>query len=529
MAKVISRIQAKTNKVSDGNKHSIPIFQSFATVGHKEWFTIPIQPTAPTNAFSSAPTTIYYDIEPHDAKEVGDLHIKITLSASGGDVRVVGAPFLFDTITLISDKGSGSNLVKLYPENLIAWCMLTMNEEEQQEYSKLMNFSLKDIKSKNLKKYWYNENNYIRDGESLTMYMPLPLNFLKMNALDLTHLKNPLRVRFECSNDVVLDGSVSNLSLDNIELLVCGHQESVFDMQAREGRNKSKHHAYHFLDVERITINDRTLNASTKTDFYLDQLTSKVAFFLVCIKGSTTPGTSDDTLFDYLEIGKNGTFDIESSSGRSEYANGNPINQTVLYHHLQEQIQNKPFAGMYIIPFCEDVRKSIVLGNINGFKQMTGAKEKLSITFDSAPTSEVHTVSIGTTASAGTYRYAFENFAFSDQEVDYNDSTSDLLSAINAMPCLQELNLSASSVSANLASNTSHAVTFTNTDGDTISKELGKLTIVGNGIPKVNSTSVSTYGDDGWVSGSNYEVNIYAYKWAKFKVDSDGSLSVEQL
>ena len=528
MPKVVSRVETSHGKVSDGEKRSVPVFQSFATIGHKEWFTIPIQPTAPTNAFSSAPTTIYYDIEPHDAKEVKDLCIRLTLSASGGDVRIVGAPFLFDTITLISNKGSGDNLVKLYAENIIAWCMLTMNDEEQQQWSKLMNFSLADSKSRNLKKYWYNESNYIRDGETRQIYMPLPLNFVKMSALDLSHLKNPLRLRFECSNDVVIDGSVNNLSLDNIELLVCGHQESAFDMHAREARNKRANHAYNFLDVERITINDRTLNASTKTDFFLDQLTSKVAFFLVCIKGNTNPANSDDTLFDYLEIGKNGTFDIESSSGRSEYCNGNPVSQTVLYHHLQEQLQSKPFAGMYIIPFCEDIKKSIILGNINGFKQMTGAKEKLSIVFDSAPTSEVQTISIGTTATAGTYRYAFENFAFSDQEVDYNDSTSDLLSAINAIPYLQERNYTASSVANNINTSASHAVTFTNTNGN-ISNEVGKITIVGNGIPKVNSTSVTTYGDDGWASGSNYEVSIYAYKWAKFCVDNDGELKVEQL
>ena len=153
MAKVYARHETKHQKVSDHHKCAIPAFQSFATIGHKEWYTLPIQPTAPTTAFSSAPTTIYYDLEPNDCKNIEDLCIRLTLSASSADVQTTGAPFYFDEITLIADKGSGQELVKIFPENIIAWCMLTMNEEEQNYWAKHMNFSLTDFKSQNQRKY----------------------------------------------------------------------------------------------------------------------------------------------------------------------------------------------------------------------------------------------------------------------------------------------------------------------------------------------------------------------------------------
>jgi hypothetical protein len=527
MSKVFPRHETKYQKVSDNNKCAIPNFQSFATVGHKEWFQLPIQPTAPTTAFSSAPTTIYYDLEPNDCKGIEDLCIRLTVSASGGDVRIVGAPYLFDTITLIADKGSGSNLIKFLPENIIAWCMLTMSEEEQKDWAKLMNFSLSDINSKNQRKYWYNESNYIRDGESRQIYIPLPVNFIKLQSLDFRHVKNPLRFRFECSNDIVLDGSVNNLSLDNIELIVKAHNESQFDMLASLANAKKRHNCYQFLDCERVTFNSKTLTAGNSSEFYLDNFSGKCAFLLVCIKGSTTPSASDNTLFNYLEVGKNGTFDLQSPSGTSILCNGNPINQTVLYHNLMEQIDNKPYTGMYIIPFCEDIRKSLALGNINGFYQLRGHRCKLSIGFDSAPTQEVHTISMDQLGVTGSYRYAFENGGISDQGLDFDATASEIQTAINAMPQLLEKDISVV-VNDGIDGVTSQTVTYNSGSGK-VSDELGKITIVGNGIPKVNSTSVSTYGDDGFTTGSNYEVSIHCYKWAKFIVDKEGNLKTEDL
>ena len=149
--------------------------------------------------------------------------------------------------------------------------------------------------------------------------------------------------------------------------------------------------------------------------------------------------------------------------------------------------------------------------------------------FDSAPTQEIHSISLGTTASSGSYRYAFENMALSDQDADYNDSTSDLLNIINAMPALADRGLAASSVSNNINTSSTHNVTYTARPGR-ISHELGKITILGNdGTPKVTSTSVSTYGDDGWTTGSSYQIEVFNFHWSKFVVGKDGSLSVEQL
>ena len=525
MAQVVSRNDAKLKTVGDGSNNAIPIFQSFATVGHKEWYQLPIQPTAPTTAFSSAPTTIFYDLEKHDTKGIEDMFIKITLSATS-DTQIVGAPYLFDLISIWSNRGSGSELVRIRAEDIITWCLLTMNDEEQQHWSKLMNFSLVDMKNGE-KKYWYDENSYIRANTTKTIYLPLPLNWIKFGALDMSHC-NPLRFRFECSNDIVINGSVSNISLDNIELVVCSHNESDFDEKAREGRNMTKNHCYHFLESERLQINDKTLTAGNKTECFVDGINGKIAFFVIVIKGNQQPNASDKTLFNFLDIGDS-TLDLENTSGRSMLGNGNPIPVKILKHHLQEQLGNKTFTGYYILPLTEDIKKAYIGGSIQGFYQLYGQRDKIVINFDTAPTSETHQISIGTTASAGNYRYVFDNsFAISDSDASYNDSTSALATLIEDIPALKDRNITVDTIDNNLASTTTQNVTFDASSG-AISEMFGKLTIVGNGIPKVTSTNVSTYYDNGWTTGSNYQIEIFAYKYKKFIVTKEGTLRVEEL
>ena len=526
MATVVPRHQTKFQKISNAEKHLVPAFQAHATLGHKEWFLLPIQPSAPTNAFSSAPKTIYYDLEPNDCKQIDNLIIRLNVSASGGDVQLVGAPYLFSEITLRSDKGSGNRLFRCLPEMIIAWIMLTMNDESQQQWAKLMNYAIPDIQSKNQKKYWYNESNYIRNGESRYIYIPLPLNFIQFSALDLRHIKNPLRFIFETSSDVVITGSSSNLSLDGIDFIVAGHNEAEFDQHAAVAMAKKASHAFNFLTADLLTVNDKTLTASTKSEFYLDNFVGKSPFLMICIKGSTTPQASDGTLFDFYEIGKNGTVTMENTSGRDLLSQGNPITQEQMYIHVTDQLGRRPYQGMHLVCFTEDIRQAVA-GKIAGFFQFNGERHKLAITFDSAPTQEVHQVSIGTTSGSGDYRYAFENIGLSDQDVDYDEAVADIATIINAMPCLKDIGLSVSSVSANIQTATTQNITYSARSGR-VSDELGKITMLDAPV-KVNSTSVTTYGDDGWTTGSNYEVNIFCYKYCRFIVDKEGNLEVEEL
>ena len=180
-----------------------------------------------------------------------------------------------------------------------------------------------------------------------------------------------------------------------------------------------------------------------------------------------------------------------------------------------------------MINFSNDVKQSLA-GKVNGFFEFVGLRDYLEITFDSAPVQEVHTVDLGSTSAVGTYRYAFENGVISDQELSFDADASAIQSAIDALPQLVERNIT-TTVNDGIDVTTSQTVTFSSNAGK-VSHDLGKITILGNGITgKVNGTTVSTVGQKGWNSGSDYTVEIHMYKFKCLEVAKNGKLTCKDL
>ena len=164
---------------------------------------------------------------------------------------------------------------------------------------------------------------------------------------------------------------------------------------------------------------------------------------------------------------------------------------------------------------------------MNGIFDFYGLRDYLEITFDSAPTQEVQTINTESLGVTGSYRYAFENGIISDQEVSFDETPANIQSAINAIPQLAERDISVT-VNDGLDGVTAQTVTF-NANSGRVVDELGKITVLGNGIPRVTSTSVSTYGSTGFTTGSNYQVEIFMYKYKCLTVDKKGNLNCKDL
>ena len=164
---------------------------------------------------------------------------------------------------------------------------------------------------------------------------------------------------------------------------------------------------------------------------------------------------------------------------------------------------------------------------MNGIFDFYGLRDYLEITFDSAPTQEVHTIDLASLGVTGSYRYAFENGIISDQELDYDDTASDIKTVIDAIPQLAERDISVT-VNNGIDGTTTQTITYNANSGRGVD-ELGKITILPNGTPKVNSTSVSTYGSNGFTSGSGYQVEIFMYKYKCLVVDEKGNLTTKDL
>ena len=499
-----------------------PPHQITATAGSDAYVHLSCSPAPPTTSLNSG-NTINFDIERDTIKLIDDIIIRFRVSCSSADVETLPVHYWCNRLIVEAERGSADELIHIYPENFIIWDYLTenrVNRETSQYYS---NYYSTPYKSENAEKYWIRENNKFKAGETRDVYLKIPALFFHLKAIDMTHVRSDLRLRLELSNDIIVSGSASNLSLDSLDLVCQNFAEEDFDRNFRTKMLLTEPHKYMYCDCERYQVSDKTLNAGATTKIELDQFTGKMGFAVVVIKPSTTPAASDKSKINFVEIGQEGTMDITNPNSQSLLGQGTALKEGHLYQIFSQQTNNPHVKGMYIIPFSENVKKALAGSMATGFREFVGLRDYLELTFDSAPTQEVQTISLGTTASSGTYRYGFEKCGLSDQELDYDDGASDIQTAINAMPELLDRNISVT-VNDGIDAVTSQTITF-NANSGKVSDELGKITILGNGTPKVNSTSVTTTGRRGFTSGSNYQVNVYMYKFKCLNVDKNGRLS----
>ena len=524
MPKLQNLADVELPKVNE-NGALLPLHQATMVSGMDSHITIPATPAISSTILGSG-NTYYYDLEPDEVGRIDELCFRFRITCSTADVECLPPEQWFTRIVLESQKGSGDELIHIYPENMVFWHWLTENRESREKSSHLCNYARTVIKSESAEKYWINEKTKFKAGETRDIYLQIPALFLHLNALDMRHTRNDFRFRFEFNNDIVVSGDRTNLSLDNLNLVAQTFSEEPYDYRHRMGRLQKNKHKYIYLDHEILSYNSYTLTAGSTQKFALDQFVGKCPFLFVLIKPNNNPVASDKSKINYVEIGKEGTFDITNSASQSLLGNGTAIKQDYVYDQFSKQTGNPHLKGVYMINFCKNVKQSLA-GKPNGFFEFVGVRDYLEITFDSAPTQEVHTINLDSLGVTGSYRYAFENGAISDQEVDYNDVAADLKVAIEAMPQVAERDISVT-VNNGIDGTTTQTITYDNKAGK-VCDELGKITILGNGIPKVTSTSVSTVGRKGFTTGSNYQVEIHMYKFKCLEVGKNGNLSCKDL
>ena len=520
----IARILDAENPVVNENGALLPLHQAAITAGSDAYIVLPCSPQPASNVLGTN-TTINFDIERDTVKQINDIVLRFTVSCSTADVECLPINYWMDRVIIEAERGSSDELIHLFPENWIVWDYLTEDRVGREISRQFSNYHV--VKKEGGEKYSLSQRTKFKAGETRDVYLKIPALFFHLNAIDMSHVRSDLRIRLEMSNDIVVSGSASNLSLDSLNLVVRNFAEEDFDHNYRVQRHTKNKHKYIYLDTERYQVNNKTLTAGQTTKIELDQFTGKMGFAVVVIKPSSNPKASDKSKIKFTELGPNATFDITNPSSQSLLGQGTALKESHLYQIFCKQTGNPHVSGLYLIPFAKNPKKAVA-GVINGFTEMVGLRDYLEITPDSAGLQETHTIDIGTTASSGTYRYCFENGGISDQDVDYNDSTTDIEAVLNAMPELVERDITAS-VNNNLASTTSQTITFSSDSGK-VSDELGKISIIGNGIPKVTGTSVSTVGRRGFsTSGSNYEINVYMFKFKALEVHNNGRLTCHDL
>ena len=525
---------AKKNEVATKNTEGVPIllpdYQSEAVIGMSSMYTIPIQPSAATNAFSAG-STIKYDLEPNDCEHIKQGYFRLKLkNNSGATMKLVPAPYLFDYIECRNAKGSGDIIFRAYPETFIMYSYLTQTKCERDRQAYYGNYNIECLKYERMDKIGVSDRNVLQANEEIYVHIPLPVNWWNNGFIHGDTLANDIRFSFKCNTSVVLSGDVADLQLQEFDLIVDSNEEHREDKVARKNKQRSYNHGSIFLDTIKITTNNKTLSGQQK--FYLNSLVNKVPFFVVAHKNGTTPTGADQ--YNFLEIGddSNTYITLENSSGNDLIGNGTRPKPRELYRNFAEKIQGNAIKGLYVLDFTNELAlKDSAMGSINQFWVANGQKDAIVIQYGTSGTAEVHNVDLGVTATAGHWQMVYENEI--SEPIIFNASQETIDNAINDMRCIADKGYTVIT-SGRPNTGTSINITF-NTDQDgRVNNEIGKPHVIsnlidGSGDPIQPTTTISTYGKKGWTAGSNFSVEIFAFVYRELIQHADGTFEVRDL
>ena len=532
----LTREQMAAPKVtisSNGENVKIPSYQYAAGTQSSSIYSVDIQPPPPTDAFANG-RTVLMDLNPLETSQILDLELELKVSVTTAAVELVPSPYLIKEIVL--EEKLGDQIARIFPETIVTWIMFAIDKQKRKRYQQACMYKEVEYESEGTKKFWSDKNNNeIAVGETRYITIPIPLAFFHTNVIDGRQILNGMRFRIEFSNDVVVSGSSSNISLDNIAFKIKSVAEDGFDLSARKEQQQTWTNKFVYLDTERAIYNDKTLSNNKEVSYDLSTFTGKSPYLLVIIKNATQQA-SDKSRYDYYEVSPEGTFDLKTSSGASILGNGTAVTEEYLYRYTGEEFKGSAIKGAYIIPLCEpgSIMKTLAGVMAGGYHEFVGQKETLAINFPSTGTAEVHNIAKTNTNTAGFFQVCNTGNkvagTIGNKSIAHNATVATIKGEIEALPAVQDRNYTVT-VGAQFSSGTSPVtVTFdANRDGP-VSREIGVVSVLPTSLnasgtdENITGVTVGTRGKKGWNGAGSYSTEIYMFKFKELTIDQMGRI-----
>ena len=522
---VVSRTKKENDfKVSVSGNTKMPSHQIQRTIGREDTYTIDAQPQFPTTSINNG-QEVYYDTEINDFPSVKDMWFRFTITP---EAEVVAAPgqYLIKRLICESNKGIGDELFRYYPEQNILYNYLTLNckqrhARQESEYYKILN-----SKNKTYDQIGTDETKVLKSGKSYDIYVQIPCPVIRMNSID-GRLNDEVRFRIQFNEN----WSSQNVLLNSTSLIIRSVKQSDSDNIEHIQYNKMYHHKYLYLDVERLQITGQTFTSGSQYRVDMENFVGDCPFLLVCLKdknGNPVPQGKDQ--WNMVEIGPNGTFDLESSSGQSLISNGRPLKQNYIYDLFSDETEQNRLKGYYIIQFCENL-KAANIGNQNGGHTFQGQKDYLSIVFGQAPVSEVYTFTIATGGAAAGKWYIDTPIRPNNNQNNFglhnpfDATTTEIGQAFD-----NYYGITGTTVVGTfdqVPNNSTVVITIPSKYGSLI-KTYGKPRLINTLSGSVSLTSY-TLGEDGFVSGNDYILEVYMYYYKCLEINKNGRISCKKL
>jgi hypothetical protein len=228
-----------------------PAYQTVSITSSPSVFQVPIQPPASASALNSR-NTIIFDLETSEVSSIEDHYFRWKVRNSGSSTIDLAPIFDWFDYTLVEEsKGVGAEISRVYPITSYVWLMAMLNEEERQNMAYRAGVKLIPEKDGQTSVQRDIQNSRLHPGESREYWIQIPVAYLNMGAIDMRHIINDIRFKFQVSSvsNIVLSGTSSDLVVDDISLVINSRNELPFDAANTLGEHQKHEHGYIFVDT----------------------------------------------------------------------------------------------------------------------------------------------------------------------------------------------------------------------------------------------------------------------------------------
>jgi len=494
----------------------LPLIQSKAIINYDSFITVYSLPNPPTTCMSSG-TLVNFDIEPNTFQMAEQIAVKLNITCSSAAVTMVPSPWWFRTIKLRSNKGAGEYLKWWYPDEM-GWYLSLMEKNMRDFFEREGMIRFIEGKEELMLCYPHPLN----VGESRDVYIPLSASFLDMNSIHNQHMAQTLRLELEFNSDFAISGTTTNITVNNIAIVVRQHELPESEQRMWTNELKSSNKLFQYLDTMQLTDNGKTLTASTLTRYDLQALVGKIPFLLVCIKPSTSPISSDQSRFRPISVGEDATWELSTPSQEPLLGKGVDINHAYLKKEYIRLTGKKPLKGFYILPFTDDIMSSWQ-GVVSGYRSFIGSKDSLEITFGSAGTAEVHTLTKSGTVGTGTWQFFWDGEYLATAA--YNAAVGTIKTNIEASDKFLSMGYTVTFGAA--LDQASVTVTFGIRNGGVSldNRNRSVVAIAQEGNLGALTSAITTRGIQGFTTSATYTTEIYAFYFRRLMIHGNGTFS----
>jgi len=458
------------------------------------------------------------------------MRFQITVSGAGvGGQKLMPVPLWFDRIEWY-DRHTGREIAR-YHGDAMYWILQTFNTDALELLEEPVNFCAASGK----------ETLVGQPNGTRYYYLPLPHVWLDGFDLDLSLLRGDLEIKFYPKGDIRVEATGDQPTLNEIRWIGGSEMFSqISRLQFRRSKALSTQQ-HNYIDFQQYTDAGRALVANQAFTIDLDQFHHESAFLWFCLRPSVDGGAdSNVSALNFQSLGPGATIDHENVHGRSMLGDGTPIDEeyfrkfinTMCWPHKNWVVNN----AVYCVPFSNDIA-GVFRGEVDGWHEFRGDRERLRIDPGSAPTDSTFTLTSYTdpgavAPSTGAFVTAYYNGA-PTAPLPLTTTRDELVAAVNQIPTVI-----ADGIEFKASSNGGDALTVGidinvavyergSAQPYTSSAKQFTMSLVGEAGHTGYLNSATTIGIKGFVSGT-YQIDIYSVYYRHIQ-EHNGRLECEDL